>query len=138
MNLLPESPVIEGDNAVANGTSVNGKDERAAIRDAHSLIEVFSVLRHDIPSQTISSFLLVAMEEGLSVLDYAEKAGVAQSVMTRHLLDLGERNRRKEPGLGLVIQRPDPNDLRRHQTFLTPKGRAIYHKIVRIMRAGSK
>jgi DNA-binding MarR family transcriptional regulator len=78
--------------------------------------------------------MLVAMQEGLGVTDYAERAGVPQTVMTRHLLDIGTHNRRREPGYGLVTQRQDPLDLRKHQTFLMIEGRALLHQILRILR----
>ena len=45
------------------------------------------------PVQYITSFLLVATDEGLTVTDYAKKAGVSKSVMSRHLLDIGGRSR---------------------------------------------
>jgi DNA-binding MarR family transcriptional regulator len=68
------------------------------------------------------------------VQEYAIRAGVAQSVMTRTLLGLRERNRKKEPGYGLVMQRMDPLNLRRHQTFLSTKGRALVQKLCRAWR----
>jgi hypothetical protein len=75
--------------------------------------------------------MLVALDEGRGVIEYAERAGVAQSVMTRNLLDMGSHNRKREKGLGLVMQRMDPLDMRKHQTFLTSEGRALAHKIIR-------
>jgi hypothetical protein len=36
------------------------------------------------------------------VVDYAKRAGVSVSVMSRHLLDIGERNRHMEEGFRLV------------------------------------
>jgi len=46
----------------------------------------------------------VAKEEGLTVSEYARRAGLAQGVMTRNPFDLGEYNRRKDPGL--LCKRP--------------------------------
>jgi hypothetical protein len=81
------------------------------------------------PLQHAYTFLLVALNEGQGVMEYAEKAGVAQTVMTRQLLDIGSQNRKREPGYGLVMQRLDPLNLRRHQTFLTKEGRALLHEL---------
>jgi hypothetical protein len=39
--------------------------------------------------------------------------------MTRHLLDIGERNRDKEAGFGLIGQHRDNMDLRKHLAYLT-------------------
>ncbi len=54
-----------------------------------------------------------------------------QSVMTRHLLEIGERmrTRSKEAGFGLVSQRADYNDLRKHRATGTTVGKATMHKI---------
>lgn len=90
----------------------------------------FHKVRPTMPLQYVTAFLLVAMNEGMSVQEYAELADVSQSVMTRCLLDMGERNRYKEPGFGLIMQRMDPMDMRRHQTFLTPQGRALWRRVL--------
>ena len=71
------------------------------------------------PLQYVQAFLLAATEENLNVSTYATRAGTSQSLMTRHLLDLGEVNRYHEEGMGFVEayrdmmdrrQRPDPPD----------------------------
>lgn len=109
-------------------------DERTALKNAMQLMDAFRTVRPTMPLQHAYAFLMVAMEEGLGVTDYAERAGVPQSVMTRHLLDIGSHTRRREPGLKLVTQHMDPMDMRKHQTFLTPDGRTLLHKIVRSVR----
>jgi hypothetical protein len=121
-----KTPALTPDRASGNQTG---------LKDAVALLDVFRTVRPTMPLQHAYTFLLVAMEEGLGVLEYAERAGVAQSVMTRHLLDIGLQTRKREPGLGLVIQRPDPLDMRKHQTFLTQDGKALLHKIKRCMAA---
>jgi DNA-binding MarR family transcriptional regulator len=84
------------------------------------------------PLQYVSTFLLVATYEGRGVLEYADLAGVGQTVMSRHLLDLGSRNRHKEPGFGLVEARPSQKDLRVNEVRLTPKGRALARRLAEI------
>jgi DNA-binding MarR family transcriptional regulator len=79
----------------------------------------------------------VAEEEGLGVIDYAKRAGVSTSVMSRHLLDIGERDRYMEDGFGLVTYRPNPRELRKHEYFLTDRGRALVHKINRAWGMGN-
>jgi hypothetical protein len=54
-----------------------------------------------------------------TVTEYAEKANVPQTVMTRHLLEIGDRSRCKEPGLGLITQKADVHDLRKHRAYGT-------------------
>jgi hypothetical protein len=48
------------------------------------------------------TFLVVVLDEGKSVQEYADAAGVSKSVMSRHILDLGDRTRYMEVGLGLM------------------------------------
>lgn len=110
-----------------------GNDRKAKMRNTDTDTEATSALlaalepfRAANPTMTLQqliSFLLVAKEEGLTVSEYARRAGLAQGVMTRNLFDLGEYNRRKAPGLELVEQRPDLLDRRAHLTYLTHKGR---------------
>lgn len=82
-------------------------------------------VQHDLPQQLTLMFLLVAEYPGRGVKEYAELAKVSMSVASRHILDLGERNRRMEPGLGLVSSRSSPFELRRKEIELTPKGYAL-------------
>jgi DNA-binding MarR family transcriptional regulator len=109
------------------------KEEKAAIFRAMTFVDAFRKLRPTMPLQHAYTFLLVATEEGLGVSEYAEKAGVPQTVMTRHLLDMGSHTRTRNEGLGLVVSRMDPLDMRKHQTYLTSEGRALLHKIIRAM-----
>lgn len=109
-------------------------DDKGALAQAMAVVDLFAELRQTMPLQYVRAFLLVALDEGKGVGDYAEKAGVSLSVMSRHLLDIGDRNRHMEEGFGLVTQRPDPLELRKHQAMLTPKGKALAHKIIRALR----
>jgi hypothetical protein len=93
--------------------------------------QVFSDERRTMPMQYVQSFLLVAEEEGLGATEYAQRADVSVSVMSRHLLDIGERDRYMEPGLGWVAFRLNPMELRKKEYFLTDKGRALVHQFKR-------
>lgn len=98
-------------------------------------LEPFRAANPTMTLQQLASFLFVAKDEGKQVSSYAREAGLAQGVMTRNLFDLGEFNRRREPGLGLVEQRPDLNDRRAHLTYLTHKGRAVVGAYRRALEA---
>jgi hypothetical protein len=58
---------------------------------------------------------------------------MANGVMARNLLDLGDYNRRREPGLMLLQDQVDPLDRRIHRKVLTHKGRALVGAIQRAM-----
>lgn len=110
-------------------------DQLKIVRQELTKHEVFRrTLKPTIPLQYITAFLLVAEEEGLGVVDYAKKAGVPISVMSRHLLDIGERNRKMADGYGLVTYRANPMELRKHEYYLTDKGRAVLAQLVRAVR----
>lgn len=113
--------------------SIHAADKKllAAFLNGH---DPFVAIRHTLPMQYVRAFLLVALNEGRGVMEYAKEAGVAQSVMSRHLSDLGYKDRNGGPGYGLLTMRMDPLNLRRHQVMLTDKGRAISGAIVRAMK----
>jgi DNA-binding MarR family transcriptional regulator len=110
-------------------------EDRAAVRGLMGSLEPFRALRGTMPLQYVIAFLLVAEEEGLGVGEYAQRAGVSVSVMSRHLLDIGDRNRHMEEGFGLVTYRANPVELRKHEYMLTDKGRALLHKCTRAHRS---
>jgi DNA-binding MarR family transcriptional regulator len=96
------------------------------------LLGAFQEHNPTMPIQMAASFLLVAKNEGKSLRELRQLSGVAQSTMSRHLLDLGARNRRFGEGLGLVRSEIDPMELRRKQFYLTPKGRRLLETLMGI------
>lgn len=107
------------------------EDDRDAVKRLLNCLEVFKKLRGTMPLQYVIAFLLVAEEEGLGVVDYAQRADVSVSVMSRHLLDIGDRNRHMEEGFGLITFRSNPMELRKHEYFLTDKGRQLLRQSLR-------
>ena len=108
-------------------------DEKKKLEAWLQGLDIFLTLRHTLPGHYMRAFLLVALDEGKGVMEYAAHSGVAQSLMSRHLLDLGDKDRNGGPGYGLVTMRQDPLNLRRHQVMLTNKGRAVAATIIRAM-----
>ena len=82
------------------------------------------------PLSYLTAYLLVAMEEGKSVGEYADKINIAHPVMTRNLLDIGDRNRQREAGYGLITQERDLFDLRKHNAKVTPEGKALINDVL--------
>jgi DNA-binding MarR family transcriptional regulator len=110
-------------------------DEQTELRKCLSFMDAFRIIRPTLAMQHAYVFLLVAMDEGRGVQEYAERAGVTQPGMTRILLALGPRGQRGAAGHRLVHQATDTGDLRKRQTFLTAKGNALKLEIVRLMRS---
>ena len=85
------------------------------------------------PLGKLEAFLLVVLHEGKSLRELCEISGQPQSTLSRHLLDLGQRNRHMEPGLGLIEGKIDPYELRKKQYLLTPKGRKLLERLLGIL-----
>jgi DNA-binding MarR family transcriptional regulator len=109
------------------------KDDQRALHNCLLSMDAFRGIGPTMPMQQVYAFLLVAMEEGRGVQEYAERAGVTQPVMTRILHALGRHRQKGAPGYGLVHQATDTRDLRKRQTFLTAKGEALVRQIVRLI-----
>jgi DNA-binding MarR family transcriptional regulator len=85
--------------------------------------------KESVPLQYVTLFLNIVLEEGKSVSEYERDLGTPQTVMSRHLKEIGERTRSKQEGLGLVRQHTDLNDMRKHLVQGTPLGKSVAHKV---------
>ena len=95
-------------------------------------------LRGSIPLPFVTTFLMVALDEGKGVNAYARAAGLHRAAMSRYLKDIGDRARNGGPGLGLVTVDPHPTNPSRSQVHLTAKGRSIAEAIFQQMRKASR
>jgi DNA-binding MarR family transcriptional regulator len=91
-------------------------------------------LRSSIPLPFVTVFLMVALDEGQGVNEYARMVGIHRAAMSRYLRNIGARARYGGPGLGLVTIEPHPTDPVRKRVFLTTKGRSIARKIFQQLR----
>lgn len=107
--------------------------QMAALRRTLAVMTTLQQHKETMPIQMAASFLLVALNEGKSLRELCDITGASQSTMSRQLLDLGERNRHLEPGLGLVKSKVDPMELRRKQYRLTPKGWNLVNTLLALM-----
>jgi len=89
----------------------------------------------NIPAQMLQTFMAVAMNEGKSLTEIAKFVGSSISTASRHALELGARNRRMEPGYGLVARTTNPMNLRQNAYTLTPKGKLLLNNILKVMEA---
>jgi DNA-binding MarR family transcriptional regulator len=91
--------------------------------------------RGDMTTSLARTFVAVAEEEGVTGKDLEQRLGMSQGSVSRHLLDLGARNRRFEPGLALVEWRLVENDYRAKTWFLTAEGRKVRDRLKKTMEA---
>lgn len=80
------------------------------------------------------TLILVAQNPGASVSELAKTSGFPVPTMSRNLMDLGKRNRNREPGLGLVMTTVDELELRKKQVRLTPKGELLIKQLIDILK----
>jgi hypothetical protein len=91
-------------------------------------------LRGPVPLSAVTTFLMVALDEGKGVNAYARALGKDRSSVSRCLHDIGGRARNGGPGLGLVSVDPHPTHPQRSQVHLTAKGRLIVQEIFKQVR----
>jgi DNA-binding MarR family transcriptional regulator len=106
-------------------SSFKHSDEKKVLANLLKALKPFKRLRDTMPLQYMRTFILIAREEGLNVSTYAKRADISQSLMTRHLADLGKTNRYHKPGFGLVEQYEDFQDRRNSLIRLTVKGQHV-------------
>jgi DNA-binding MarR family transcriptional regulator len=135
---IEELPVTITEEFMSEFKPTLTNEERAAMRALYLALKEFTALRPTMPLQYVMTFLLVATEEGKGVTEYAKMNEVSPTVMTRHLLDIGDRNRARETGFGLVTQERDPTDLRRHHARVTPKGKGVAHRVLQALKTSPK
>jgi len=109
--------------------SFTDEEKRYARAMLHAL-KPFREVSPTMPIQYLYAYFLVVLKEGQGVGEYAEEAGVTPAIMTRHLLEIGERSRDREEGMGLIEQHRDKWDLRKRLACLTPKGRTVMRNVI--------
>lgn len=87
----------------------------------------------DLPK--LDLLLAVAKEPGLAAGDYAEKLAAPKSSTNRHLREMREgQSGRERPkvGLGLIRAKTTAEDWRKHEVFLTRKGKLLIDQLTKL------
>lgn len=92
-------------------------------------IDVFREVNPGMSANYIKALMLVALKPGGGPTDYAKDLELTSGNVSRTMLELGERTRDGDPGLGLVVRHTGSSDFREVHYFLTPKGRAFLKKV---------
>jgi hypothetical protein len=108
-------------------------DDRIVLERLLWVLETLRTLKPGIQVHMVAAFLRVALNEGKSVADLTRDAGVAQSVMSRALLDLGPMTRDRDPGLGLIEHKLAHMNLRIHEVHLTKPGVSLARKLAQML-----
>lgn len=113
---------------------LNRQEERAA-QKLLAAIQTFRELDGDMQMPMAASFLLVALNDGVSRREVMEELGVAGSTATRNLMGLMEAGRLGRPGHGVIDQRVNPDERRWRMHSLSPKGRRLMKRLADILEA---
>jgi DNA-binding MarR family transcriptional regulator len=102
-------------------------------------LNAFKALDPRISLNEVIAFLHTAENEGLSVQDLADLAGMTQSTASRSLRALGPANSpwSQPPAVGLVEAYLNPHDGRSHSIRLSARGRAVRDRLDDIIQAGA-
>jgi DNA-binding MarR family transcriptional regulator len=94
-------------------------------------LEILRGLDSDMPLAQAICLLLIADNEGLSLKDLAEKAGIGMASASRYVAYFGKPHPGlgHKSGLGLVVATEDPLERRKKTITLTAKGRALINKL---------
>ena len=103
------------------------------LRRVHRILSIFRTIAPTIPVQVVQTLVLVALHEGKTLGELATLAGAQNSTMSRHTLDLSDRNRHGKPGHGLIERSKDNADLRATRFTLSPKGHTLLNKVAQVM-----
>lgn len=100
-----------------------------ALKSTYEALKPFRELRETMPLQYVTAFIQVAIDEHQNVSTYATRVGTSQSLMSRHMADLGNVNRYHTEGFGLVELYDDVMDRRNKLVRLTAKGKHVAFEI---------
>ena len=114
--------------------AVSRRSDERTIQALLRALKPLANLRGSVPLSAVTTFLMVALDEGKGVNAYARAVGIHRSSMSRCLHDIGGRARSGGPGLGLVTIDPHPTASQRSQVHLTAKGRSIAQEVFKQVR----
>jgi DNA-binding MarR family transcriptional regulator len=114
------------------------EEDREVLHRLLQVVEIVREMKANMSVTMLSSLLRTALNEGKSVAELTKDAGVAQSVMSRHILDLGPMTRDREVGLQLVEHRLSPTNLRIHEIVLTRKGLSLMGRIADTLKGSQR
>ncbi len=100
------------------------------------IVGVLDYVRDNLDSeaqaQKILALLKVYQNQGIRQPDLADKVGnIAQSSISRSLMDMSHLTQSKGVGPALIIQRPDPDFRRRNVVETTERGNVFISEMVK-------
>src|SRR4029077_14932450 len=120
---VPSSPrASTSSTSISDPAARISPSDKGVVQTLLLALKPLSNLRGSIPLPFVTTFLMVALNEGEGVCAYARTMGIHRALMSRYLRAIGGRARNGGPGLGLVTVARHPSEPQRRQVFLTTKG----------------
>jgi DNA-binding MarR family transcriptional regulator len=82
----------------------------------------------------LRALLYIHAKPGRTQTEVAAATDVSQPTMVRVVARLSERERRNQPGLGLIVAEVGADDRKRRELFLTPAGHRLVQKLEAILQ----
>lgn len=136
MHMIPAVDMTPHQDRIVMPSDRYQEPDRGDFRTLSKLARVIEEFRKEqpaIPSAYIATFLQVAMKPGQGPTEYAKALGSIQPVLSRTLSEIGIKAREREEPLYWVDREEDPENRRTKRFFLTGKGQALLHRIIKIM-----
>jgi DNA-binding MarR family transcriptional regulator len=116
--------------------AANLRRDRRAFKALLLALQPLTELRSiPLPLQLVTTFLAIASDEGKYASWYSQQLDIQRFVVARYIHELGNHNRKGEPGFGLIRFEEHPNRTSNRQLiFLTDKGRALAAEMLRRAR----
>jgi DNA-binding MarR family transcriptional regulator len=111
-------------------TRTDAFSSKRTLYEAFRFIETFRELRPDMPMQTASILLLIAMKPGIGQRELLDLMDISQAGVSRNVYALLDTDRHGKPGLNFVSQRRHPSDGRNTELHLTSEGHAFLHRLL--------
>lgn len=106
-------------------------EQNAAFERINKTLDVFETLSDQFPVSYMKMFMEIALKQGLSPTDYAQRLGKLKGPACRIIDSLGSHPRRTEKCHELIEKFDDPIDARVKHVVLTSKGEQLAKKLLR-------
>jgi DNA-binding MarR family transcriptional regulator len=112
------------------------KKEGKTMSSGLNLLKIIEEMRKfdtQIEAQAVAVFFFVAIHggrDGVAMQTISEELDIAQSSVSRNVYKLGDINRHKKIGIGLLETFEDPMERRRKLVRLTSKGKRVHSTLL--------
>jgi DNA-binding MarR family transcriptional regulator len=108
------------------------KTNSKKLKKLQVILQELTAIDPEFPIQWVLVFAEIAMEEGISLKDVADRTGISMSVMSRTIGALSNARRMGKP-YGLVVVKAAKDDRRRKELFLSAKGKKLAEKLDKVV-----